>query len=99
MQTFSSDSPLNFVQKFLVIASESEEEFDFSPYNVAAGVNISNTLDILEKISYFRSDPFALLIYIFQQIPTGLHAPIFRILKKEKTVHLPSQRTTLLDMI
>ena len=34
----SSDSSLNFVQNFLVIASESEEEFDFSPSNVAAGV-------------------------------------------------------------
>ena len=61
MQTFSSDSPLNSVQNLLVIASESEEEFDFSPSNVAASVRISNTLDILEKISYFRSDPFTLL--------------------------------------
>ena len=31
MQTFSSDSPLNFVQNLLVISSESEEELDFSP--------------------------------------------------------------------
>ena len=60
MQTFSSDSPLNHVQNLRVIASESEEEFDFSPYNVADGVQISNTLDILEKISYRRGDPFAL---------------------------------------
>ena len=58
MQTFSSDSPLDFVQKFPMIASESEEEFDFSPSNVDSGVYISNTL---EKISYFRSDPFTLL--------------------------------------
>ena len=40
MQTFSSDSPLNSVQNLPVIASESEEEFDFSPSNVVAGVKI-----------------------------------------------------------
>ena len=49
MLTFLSDSPLNSVQNFLVIASESEEEFDFSPSNVAFGVHISNIFDILEK--------------------------------------------------
>ena len=49
IQTFSSDSPLNSVQNLPVIASESEEEFDFSPSNVVVGVLISNTLDILEK--------------------------------------------------
>ena len=65
MQTFSSDSPLNSMQNLLVIASKSEEEFDFSPSNVALGVNISNRLDILEKVSYFRSDPFTFLdLYI-----------------------------------
>ena len=58
MQTFSSDSPLNYVQNLPVIASESEVEFNFSPSNVAAGVQISNNLDILEIISDFRSDPF-----------------------------------------
>ena len=31
MQTFTSDFPLNFVQNFPVIASESEEKFDFLP--------------------------------------------------------------------
>ena len=61
MLTFSSDSPLNSVQNFLVIASESEEEFDFSPSNVASSVHISNIFDILEKISYFKSDSFSLL--------------------------------------
>ena len=61
MQTFSSDSPLNYVQNFPVIASESEEEFDFSPCNIVAGVKISNTLDILQKISYCNSGPFSLL--------------------------------------
>ena len=61
MQTFSSDSPLNYVQNLIVIASESEEEFDFSLSNVASSVHISNTLDILEIILYCRSDPFTLL--------------------------------------
>ena len=44
----SSDFPLNSVQNFPVIASESEEKFDFSPSNVVAGVKICNTLYILE---------------------------------------------------
>ena len=47
MQTFTSDFPLNSVQNFPVIASESEEKFDFSPSNVAAGVKICI------KIGYF----------------------------------------------
>ena len=51
-QTFSSDSPLNSMQKFPMTALENEEEFDFSPYNVAAGVKICDNLDILEEISY-----------------------------------------------
>ena len=67
MQTFSSDSPLNIVQNFPVIASESEDEFYLSPSNIAAGVKISNTLDILEKISYYKSDPFSLLdLYLLE---------------------------------
>ena len=61
MQTFSSDSPLKTVQNLQVIASKSEEEFDLSPSNVVGGVQIINTLDILEKIPDRRSDPFALL--------------------------------------
>ena len=48
MQTFTSVFALNFLQNFPVIASESEEKFDFSPSNVSAGVKICNTLDILE---------------------------------------------------
>ena len=59
MQTFTGDFPLNFVQNLPVIASKSEEEFDFSVSNVASGVKICNTLDILEEISYYKSDPFA----------------------------------------
>ena len=61
MQTFSSDFPLNSVQNSPVIASKSEEEFDLSPSNVVSGVMISNKLNILEKMSYCRSDPFSLL--------------------------------------
>ena len=49
MQTFTGDFPLNSVQNLLVITSESEEKFDFSPSNVAAGVQICDTLDILEN--------------------------------------------------
>ena len=32
---------------------------DFSLSNVAACLKICNTLDILEEISYYQSDPFA----------------------------------------
>ena len=45
---------LNFVQNLLVIASQSEEEFDFSPSNVATHLEISNKLDILEKYHILR---------------------------------------------
>ena len=62
MQTFSNDSfILYFVQSLRVIVSENEEEFDFSISNDVSGVPRSNTMDILEIISYFRSDPFSLL--------------------------------------
>ena len=44
-----------------MIVSEYEEEFDFSISNDVFGVQISNTMDILEIISYFRSDPFTLI--------------------------------------
>ena len=60
MQKFTSDS-LNFVHSLLVIVSEYEEEFDLSIYNDVSGVKISNTMDILEIISYYRSDPFTLI--------------------------------------
>ena len=59
MQTFSSDFPLNSMQNLPVIASKSEEKFDISPSKVVAGVKICNTLYILEKISYYKSDPLA----------------------------------------
>ena len=58
MQTFTGDFPLNSVQNLPVIASESEEKFEFSSSNVAAGVQICDTLDILEEISDYQSDPF-----------------------------------------
>ena len=48
MQTFTDDFPLNSMQNLSVIASESEEKFDFSPSNVADGVKICNTLDIFK---------------------------------------------------
>ena len=48
MQTFIGDFPLNSMQNLSVIASKSEEKFDFSLSNVADGVKICNTLDILE---------------------------------------------------
>ena len=99
MQTFSSDSPLNSEQNSPVIASESEEEFDLSPYNVVAGVHISNTLDILEKYQIKRVINSLPMIYIFEQIRAGLHAPKFRILKKKKVVHPPSRLTIYLDLI
>ena len=38
------------------------EEFDFSVSNDVAGVHISNSLDILEIISYCSSDPFTLIV-------------------------------------
>ena len=53
MQTFTGDFPLNSLQNLPVIASESEEKFDFSSSNVVAGVQICDTLDILEEISDF----------------------------------------------
>ena len=48
MQTFTGDFPLNSVQNLAVIASKSEEKFDFSPSNVSDGVKLCDTLDILE---------------------------------------------------
>ena len=59
MQTFTGDFPLNSMQNLPAIASESEENFDFSPSNVAAGVQIYDTLDILEEISDYQSDRFS----------------------------------------
>ena len=59
MQTFTSDFPLNSMQNLPIIASESEEKFNFSPSTIAAGVKICNTLDIFEKISDYKSDTFA----------------------------------------
>ena len=58
MQTVTGDFPLNYVQNLPVIASESEEKFDFSPSKVSAGVQICDTLDILEEILDYQSDPF-----------------------------------------
>ena len=51
MQKFSSDSSiLNFVHSLPVIAPGKGEEFDFSISNDVVGVNIINTMGILEII-------------------------------------------------
>ena len=61
-QSFSSDSSiLNYVQSFPVKAQGDKERFDSSLSNHVAGVHKSGTLDVLEEISYFRSDPFTLI--------------------------------------
>ena len=52
LQKFSSNS-LNFVHSLPVTVSETVEEFDLSIYNDVAGVEISNTIDIMEIISYY----------------------------------------------
>ena len=44
-----------------VTVSEKVEEFDFSISNNVAGVQIGNTMDIMEIISNYRSDPFTLI--------------------------------------
>ena len=97
MQTFTGDFPLNSVQNLLVIASESEEKFDFSPSNIAAGVKICDSLDILEEIIDYQSEPLA---------PHALYLPAnscriakFRTLKKKKVVHTPSRLTIYLNLI
>ena len=54
-------SIINYVHSLLVIAPGKGEEFEFFESNYVVGVNISNYLDILEIISYSRSDPFTLI--------------------------------------
>ena len=44
-----------------MIDSEYKDEFDFSISNDVVGVQISNTMDILEIIPDCRSDPFTLI--------------------------------------
>ena len=46
------------MQNLPVSASESEEKFDFYPSNVVSSVKTCDTLDILEEISDYQSDPF-----------------------------------------
>ena len=82
-----------------VIVSQREEEFDFSISNDVVGVKISNTMDIMEIILDYRSDPFTLINLELLVNSTRLHAPKIRILKEKKIVHLPSWWSTLLDMI
>ena len=98
MQKFSSDSSIiNYVHSLPVIAPGKGEEFDFSISNDVAGVHISNSLDIFEIISDCRSGPFTL---IDLELPTNSYmiACILKVLK-ERTVHLSSRWSTLLDLI
>ena len=61
-------------------------------------------LDILEIYHILGVIHSLSLTLSFQEIPTRLNAPILRVLKKEKIMHLPSRWSTwicstLLDMI
>ena len=58
---YSGSSILNYVHSLPVIVSEKEEEFGFSISNDVAGVQISNTMYIMEIISNYRSDRFTLI--------------------------------------
>ena len=60
LQKFSSNS-LNFVHSLPVTVSENVEEFDLCISNNVVGVHISNTMDIMEIISDYRSDSFTLI--------------------------------------
>ena len=73
MQKFSSDSSIiNFVHSLSMIPPGKREKIDLYIYNDVVGVHISNYLDILEIISYFRIDPFTL---IDLELPTNLSRP------------------------
>ena len=60
LQNFSSNS-LNFVHSLPVTVLETVGEFALSIYNDVSGVHISNISDIVEIISYYKSDPFTLI--------------------------------------
>ena len=49
------------MQSLLVKAQGAEEKFDSSLPNHVAGVQKSDTLDFLEELSHFRSDPFTII--------------------------------------
>ena len=62
MQKISSDSSIiNYVHSLPVISRGKGKKFDLFVSNDVVGVHISNYFDILEIISYFRSDPFTLI--------------------------------------
>ena len=62
MKKFSTNSSiLNYVHSLPMIVSENEEEIDFSISNDVSSVHMSNDLEFLEEISYFRSDSFTLI--------------------------------------
>ena len=87
------------MQSYLVKSQRVEEKFNSSLSNHVVGVHKSDTLDVLEEISDLGVIHSLSLILSFQQIPTWLHAPIFRILKKDKIVLLPSWWSKILDLI
>ena len=87
------------MQNLPVIASKSEEKFDFSPSNVAACVKICKKLDILEEISDYKSDTFTPHDLDLPANSCKIACTKFRILKKKTTVHPPSRLTILLDLI
>ena len=62
MLKLSSDSSIiNSVHSLPMITLGKGEEFDLFVSNDVASVQISNSLDILEIISYCRSDPNTLI--------------------------------------
>ena len=99
MQTFTGDFPLNSVQNLLVIASESEEKFDFLPLMLLLVCKYVIPWIFWKKYHITRVIHSLPMIYIFQQNPAGLHAPKFIILKKKKVVHPPSRLTIYLNLI
>ena len=99
MQTFIDDFLLNSVQNLPVIASESEEKFDFSPSNVAVGVKICDTLDILEEISDYQSDPFCPHDLDLPTNSCRIACTKIQNFEEKTTVHPPSRLTIILDLI
>ena len=72
-------------------AQRAEERFDSSLYNHATGVQKSDTLDVLEEISYFRSDPFTLIDLVLPTNSYMIACTNTRVfLKEENIVHLSS---------
>ena len=100
MQKFSSDSSIiKFVHSLLVIAPGKGEEFDLSVSNDVSSVQIRNYLDIFEIISDCRSDPFTFIDLEFPTNSYMIACTDTQAFDEGETTHLPSRRSTLLDMI